>query len=318
MTETAKEAVQDMLSFLGENKMRPVEASYQTWRANHKGEICVVQLSFPGEGACWTVAVRLNHIHEYMDTVEGEELDTVILDNIVYCVFGKNQPGTGCNPSKPCILGESRKVLGKEIDGICVSSTDKFTRIWNPSEEAIRKIKRLLKLEQAARNEHTFSPAPKTPKEPKQVDPRLKIEDAARFMQGERLQNLLEFASWLKESKLSPTWVRTTVSSQSKIWKVKNICSIKVKYDGPNKGAWVIEFGIDDNDLALPKDIADMVRSYANTCKDCEGCCLPKPVSKVCGIEIARLCCFPLEFWNPAAETLYKIKQLITAKIGGN
>jgi len=312
LKDDAKEAVLDLLSFLRESKMRTVETSYHTWRVNYKGEICVVQISFPGDKTPWAVTLRLNHIQEYADLIQREGLEHVIMDNLVYCVFGEGQSGIGCSPNKPCALGENRIILSREINGICSSSTSKFIRIWNPTRTAVKGIKRLLALEQKLRSEQKES-VEKADKSniPKQKDERLKIEDAAQFVQGERLQNLLNFSSWLKACKLPPTWVRTTVSSYSKIWKVKNICSIKVKYDGLHMGSWIVGFGMDDKELTLNAQLKELVRTNANVCKHCEGGCLPQGIRKVCGVEVERLCCFALEFWNPDKETIHEIQQLL-------
>ena len=143
----------DLAAHMRENKMTLQATGIKNaWGANYKGKkICAVRLG-PGwwneaKDAAWVVTPCLDHMDEYQGAVMEEGLQNFVWDNLFYCVHVLKG---GCN-SHNCAPGRDVEILGKEIKGICRGRPP----VWfhDPGKAAITAIKRLLELEQKAREE---------------------------------------------------------------------------------------------------------------------------------------------------------------------
>ena len=145
------------VAHLRENKMTLRWAGIQNvWSANCKGKIiCKVMLindnwkNVPQySGHSWVVEPYLLFMDKYKDIIINEGLQDIIWDNFVDCVscpsFRKSH-----SYDRPCSPGVTAVILGKEIKHFC--ATRPLTWIWDPDEADINSIKRLLELEQMAR-----------------------------------------------------------------------------------------------------------------------------------------------------------------------
>ena len=122
---------------------------HNAWRALYKGKaICYVK--FPRDendneraNGKWAIIPHIDHLDNYANIVLSEGLQHLIWDNMFYCMFCR----TLCYGSAP---GKDVLVLGKEIKSIC--SNRQLTWVNDPSKADVKIIKRLLQLEQQARN----------------------------------------------------------------------------------------------------------------------------------------------------------------------
>ncbi|MCL2546921.1 MAG: hypothetical protein FWE06_06970 [Oscillospiraceae bacterium] len=319
----------DFVVYLRTIKLQPVWTAWNTWKVSYKGEvICTVHL-LPEQKNPWAVALYLdclNDTNKYEDLIMGEGLQKIIFDNVVYCIYSSNGSGTGCSSNKPCVGGESRIILGKEIEGVCHFSRT-FTLVENPSETVINGIKRLIELEKTARSEVPkkvvkHNDVQKAEQDVKplhecQKNTRPQIEDiAGKALVGERLDNLLNFVTWLRANKISPAWA--TKNNWMVSVKGKRTCYIRVsQLDGIFTGSWWVSFsceGLADENLIADERIKEIVWSNVRTCKVCNSC-FPGGNKTILGKEMERVCGLAApDFWNPDAEEIECAKQLILAK----
>jgi len=331
--ESIKKSIQDFAAYLRENKMQPVWNHGQEWWSSYKGEvICVIQLPLPVNGYenTWLVNLHLCHINQYEELVTNEGLQNIILDNEIYCVHGSDKLGVGCSPNSPCIGGETRTILNKEIKGICRRSS-KSTRIWTPDQVTLDGIKRLLEIEKKARDEENLSEkkiwlgyaqiSEQNERDPypyvEQKNTRPKIEDVAcEFLDGEKLKNALNFVAYLRTNKMSPVWASWNhwrISSKG-----RGVCSVKIGLPGFSSryNAWRIEFqssGFDDEKLLPDERLKEIVWANVKNCKHCANC-IPTPCKTILGKEFERSC--NIEFWNPGIEEIECAKQVIQVRLG--
>jgi hypothetical protein len=323
-----KEAAQNFVAWLRANKMQPVWASANIWKASYKGgAICAVQRPisvYSQYKSSWVISPHLNYINKYEEEVVNEGLQDTFWDCIVYCDHSGDRSGKGCSPNKPCAGGKSIMRLGKEISGVCSSGCNAayaFTRICDPGETAINDIKRLLLMEQKAREEKSSEEVlgqddlkiPWSPVDKFIFDyliTRPKIEDAAgKILEGEKLQNLLDFAAWLRSNEMPPIWVHWCR------WRIKPICDIDVSY-GAGIWHWNINFNpwiFYEDDLPLDERSKKIAWAHVRLCKNCGGCG-PGGRLMLLGKEFERVCHQTLTFWNPGTEEIECMKQLILTK----
>jgi len=293
----------------------------------YKGEvICAIRLPKIGHKIPWAIALHLNHADKYKDLVISEGLQHVFFDNIVYCVYGSNsQPGTGCGQSNLCAGEETRTILGIEIKGVCHRS-QKFIPFFIPDETAKNGIKRLLELEQKARDEvpkkiikqadvQKSAQNEQSPVE-KPMNIRRNIEnDAVEFLENEKQKNMLDFVAWLKKNKMPPVW--GSYYSWKSSFKGKGMCYLGID---PSNGSWNINPYIDgfEDENALPNEqLKEMVWSRVDTCKICGCSCWPGNDKTILGKHYENVCGqFTLLDPNPDVEEIESAKQLILAKRG--
>jgi len=143
------------VAYLRENKMKPAWTLINTWKAMHKGKnlyhINLRKLPFMNDGwqekfwgeNTWLVKLYILNIKKYEEQIMHEGLQDFIWNNVRYC---KN-----CNDKDDCV-GRNKIILGKEIKNQCGI----YPLVWayDPDEEAIESIKRLIELEKQARAEN--------------------------------------------------------------------------------------------------------------------------------------------------------------------
>jgi len=328
--ETKQNAL-EFVAWLRANKMKPVWASANIWKATYKGgAICAVQLPISVYSAyknSWIVSPHLDHMDEYETEIAGEGLRDTVLGCIVYCDHAGGRPGHGCSPNRPCAGGDAKTLLGGEIGGICHAGCNAafaFTRICDPGPAAVGDIKKLLKMEQKARDEKkrpkeaadkTGVQIPCLPPDKAILDylyTRPKIEEAAKkIFDGEKLENLLDFAAWLYENKTPPVcvhWCR---------WRVAPVCDINVGYEDGcwnwniNFNAWMFQ----EDDVSVGGRTKEVAWAHVRHCKYCGGCS-PGARIAVFGKVFERACHQSLMFWNPGTSELECAKKLVLAARG--
>ena len=154
-----KENALSFIVWLRENKLSPrfSRSSPNSWEADYKGKsICI--LSLRGAGMVqgdWRIRLNLAHMEAYSETIMNEGLQEIIWNSVGYCLYSERSPyfgmakAPGCSPNKPCRLGETRTVLGKEIKFCCHGGAG----FISPAETTLNGIKKLLELEKQARDE---------------------------------------------------------------------------------------------------------------------------------------------------------------------
>ena len=137
-----KKTALDFVSYLHENKMKPVWASANAWKVSYKSKgVCYVRLH-RGEieknnwnSKSWVIEPRIFNYDEYEEQIVNEKLQDIIWKNLYYCKF--------CHPA-PCKI-RNTKLLGKEVKGICGGRPPAW--FWDPGEAEINCVKRLLEFE---------------------------------------------------------------------------------------------------------------------------------------------------------------------------
>lgn len=148
----------DFAVFMRENKMpfKLCTSTTRAQRASYKSRpicgilVCSDDGGFQADSPSWIVALYLEHMDNYAKIIMNEGLQSILWDNIFYCVH-YNGNAKGCNPNKGCAGGRTHIILGKEINGICRCRPPAWVN--DPNEAAIKSIKRLIELEQKARDE---------------------------------------------------------------------------------------------------------------------------------------------------------------------
>ena len=157
----------DFVAHMRSNKMKPAWILTNQWKAIYKGKnLCRISLSTwwnpPKKDTKWVVTAYLMHLNDYEETVIRENLQHFLWDNVFYCV---HKPTESLPPVEarnhaltlPCNIwncapGKSITVCGKEMTNICRNGNRQYFWFRNPDKAAIDAIKRLLELEQQARN----------------------------------------------------------------------------------------------------------------------------------------------------------------------
>ena len=137
----------DFVVWLRQNKMTLSSAGFRdAWKANCKGKmICYVKLrnNEREKTSKWVVYPNLAHFGEYEHILVEEGLQNIIWENVCNCFV--------CRPE--CSMKNSRDkiILGKVCEKLCGSRHPLW--FFDPNEETIDCIKRLLELEKQARDE---------------------------------------------------------------------------------------------------------------------------------------------------------------------
>jgi len=142
-----RETAADFAEYMRANKMPLRWASTDRFKAlQKKTAICWVDLNQRALSPVkWRVSTVLTNIAQYEKFILDEGWQDFILEKIVHC-----KP---CNPDRLCSGGNKLSILGKDFSGICQNII--FHKIMigfdDPSEEVIRRIKKLVDWERQAR-----------------------------------------------------------------------------------------------------------------------------------------------------------------------
>ena len=135
----------DFVAHLRANGLKISWNSRNGWAVSHEGKalcgMAVCDAGFSGKREGWWIDVGLTHFSEYEASIMNQGLQVFIRDNLTSCKF--------CRPRGACSRQRSMAILGKETD-LCGGAA---VHVCDPNEAAIELIKRLLELEQTARNE---------------------------------------------------------------------------------------------------------------------------------------------------------------------
>jgi len=322
----------DFVVWLRANNMKPVCSSWGIFKASYKGKvICTIKLPNTDfhrqQRRSWAVALHLNHADEYKELVVNEGLEYVFFDNVVYCAFSNGQSGIGCHQNKPCAGGKPKTILGKELKGVCCNQGYNMP-VFNPDETAKNGIKRLLKLEQKARNEaprETIKKADVDVQKSEQnekssvekpVFARREIEDVAcKLLESGKQKNLLDFVAWLRANKMPPVWDCEQRWKSS--YKGQRVCYVHIGHiDDITNGYWGIKpfnDNLEDASIIANERLKEIALSNLRTCKNC-GSCFGGYNKTIFGKKIDNVCAAGIEFWNPGADEIECVKQLILAR----
>jgi len=164
-----KESALEFAAYMRESKMpfKIHSTSQSSQSARYKNKIiCQLMIysaadknfvygEFTGFQA-WLVIPSLDRINNYEDLIIKNGLQNVLWDNALYCVWGENsglsKKNQKCNPNNGCAGGVSLARCGKTLKGVCMCRTYPIFR--NPNKVEIAAIKRLIELEQKARDEN--------------------------------------------------------------------------------------------------------------------------------------------------------------------
>jgi hypothetical protein len=156
-----QQAVFDFVAHMRANKMNPVwSGTFNTWKFNYKGK-CICKISLPdnakhaGPDCSWIVTPSHEYSNEYAETITSEGLQSIFWDNIFYCVLSGKSPCSDGNKkcfegSRGCAGGRTKQLIGKEFTNICLCCP--IIEFRDPTPASVEIIKRLLELEQAARD----------------------------------------------------------------------------------------------------------------------------------------------------------------------
>ena len=145
------------IAYLRANKIKPVWAVTNGWRGTYKGKVLYYIRLYNGWKEeehmkdkygkhSWVVTLYIEHnMYKYEDDIMKEGLQNFIWNNVHDCMLCR-VPCHGKNPPH-----KDMTVLGKEIKRLCRGRP--LTWVFDPDEAALNCIKRLLELEQKARND---------------------------------------------------------------------------------------------------------------------------------------------------------------------
>ena len=142
-----------------------------------------------------------------------------------------------------------------------------------------------------------------------------KVEEiASDYLDGDVLNNLLDFVAWMRTSRITPTFAN---KSKNGINYTSHICYLKLV-----NGSWAIwisgkhrkhKNGFVD-DFLVCDELKAVVGANLALCNNCgHGC--PPHFAIVCGKKYDNVCpCCTVRFNNPNSETLEAIKKVIGAR----
>ena len=209
----------DFVAWLRANGMPPKWFRSCGWTVTYKGEkrfcdlwIHEVYNKTNDNPICnppfW--GISLKYLYKYYEYVVNEGLQSIVWDNVVYCVYNNGRTCKDRIPKRSCVGGRDLTILDKEFNGICQSRD--IAQFYNPSEVVIKSIKKLLEVEKKAIDEKDI----KNLKRPKQtIDRTLSeqkltkpmIEDIIPvYLDGERKKIALNLAEFMRANKMNPGW----------------------------------------------------------------------------------------------------------------
>ena len=136
-------------------------------------------------------------------------------------------------------------------------------------------------------------------------------EIAPDYVDGDVLDNLLDFVAWMRANRMTPTFAN---KSKEGINYTSHVCYVKLFH-----GEWAIWISgkhrkhkrafIDD--FLACEELKEVVGANLARCCDCGHGCPPYTVT-VCGTKHENVCCCcTVRFYNPNAETLKIVKRVI-------
>ena len=144
-----KKTVLDFVMYLRANKMFLKWRSANSWKILHENKsvfsigLATGKWVWAGRYSnFWFVALSINNITEYEESIIDAGLQKFIWDNIKYC-----------NSCSKCAPGIEMTISGRELKNICRDLC--LIAICDPDEETLNDIKKLLELEMKARIEKT-------------------------------------------------------------------------------------------------------------------------------------------------------------------
>ena len=148
--------------------------------------------------------------------------------------------------------------------------------------------------------------------EEKKIKPKIE-EIVSDYLDGEKLENILDFAAWLRAGKMTPTFGS---KSSAGVSYTTRVCYVKIYKD-----SWYIwpagKQGAYANDFLICEELKEIVEASLAPCKPCGHQCNSGLgfTKTVCGKEFEKICgCCSVRFHNPDAETLAAIKRVIEAR----
>jgi len=156
-----KKSALDFSAFMRENKInfKIFTSCPNSQRASYKGyEICSIMVIEDGglgnnyDGSqYWSISPKLYNISKYDELAINEGLANIPWEVTRYCCFKDNPNRTDVNMSCiRCKKGLDRTIFGIEYRCLCHHYWPTFA---NPDETTVKTIKRLLELEQMARED---------------------------------------------------------------------------------------------------------------------------------------------------------------------
>ena len=144
-----------------------------------------------------------------------------------------------------------------------------------------------------------------------------KIEDiASEYLDGEDLNNLLDFVTWMRANRITPTFAN---KNKNGINYTSHICFVKLVHK-----EWEIAIsgkhrkhksGFQDDFFAC-EELKEIIAANLSQCEPpgCgHGC--PPYTAIICGTKYENVCrCLTVRFYNPNAGTLEIIKKVIAAR----
>ena len=145
----------DFAAFMRENKMplKLYTSTTRSQRAIYKGRLICHVIVFAendwdkvgnhnlGDPQYWNLSIILDETEKYKEIIESENLSDIQWNEVFYC---------GCKDKSHCINpGVDRTALNEKFKNLCCW---RGPYVRNPNEANIMKVKRLLKLEQKARD----------------------------------------------------------------------------------------------------------------------------------------------------------------------
>ena len=138
-------------------------------------------------------------------------------------------------------------------------------------------------------------------------------EEINALLIGERKQNALDFASYVKSLRMTPQW--TSANSWAVSYKGKRVCYIKlVMRQGENE--WYIrpavQYNDDLRDFCRKEHLEGIMLENVHFCVGC-GKCKPGTTATFFDKELKHVCSSPIdfEFHNPNAEAVECAKKLV-------
>ena len=258
----------------------------------------------------------------------------IIFNGFARCIYADGQFGFGCQRGRTCAGGCDKIILDEPVKGYCIRNNDSF-RVVDPTDADIIHIKRLIKLEQNARDAgvkpissaavYTFGSEPYIDLQTDHAltdfmntKPSLEV-GVAESMTGEKLNNVLGFTAWLRANKFAPAYANWNFYKIN--IKGQTVCNVKLGFGTVEKkwytNQWRLAFSdriFNNDNLSLTDSEKNIIWSNVKLCNDCGCSCRPGGSRTYCGKDFNGVCGGSVQFWNPGVEEMECAKKLLLAK----
>jgi len=146
----------EFIAFLRENKIKPVWAIQNGWKATYKGKV-LYYIRLPRYGShfrnlkqsdgtgwenSWVFTPYLHNLNAYEGQVIEQNLREFVLSGLHYCV-----------PCAHRLCPAERTIFGSKIENLCGGDLYGGMALWyvNPNESEIENLKKLLEFEKNSR-----------------------------------------------------------------------------------------------------------------------------------------------------------------------